>query len=122
MDRLKKAHITVKNRKTGKLERANEELIKAKKVIKNPINARGTILRKGNGKSMIMVAMRVMNIMAFIPSSKPRYLAIKAAKTIKMIDLIAIFHWGLPVGFESIFNLPMKPLFSTCTPLIDWKV
>ncbi len=89
MERLKKAQTTVKNRKTGRLERAREELIKAKKVIINPIMAMGMIFRNGSGRSMIMVAIRVMNITAFIPSSNPRDLAINAAKTIKMMDLNA---------------------------------
>ena len=89
MERLKNAQITVKNKKTGRLESAREELMNAKNVIKNPTKAMGMILRRGNGKSMIMVAIRVINMMAFMPSSKPKYLAIKAAKTIKIIDLAA---------------------------------
>jgi hypothetical protein len=47
-ERLKNAQTTAKNRNTGKLVRANDELIKAKKVIKNPMNVRGIILRNGN--------------------------------------------------------------------------
>ena len=46
-DRLKKAQITVKNKKMGRLERAREELTKAKSVIINPTMARGTILFRG---------------------------------------------------------------------------
>lgn len=115
-ERLKKAQTTVKNRNTGKLARASEELINAKRVIKNPISTIGTILRNGNGTSMIIVAMRVENIMALIPCSKPINLAIKPAKTIKIIDLIADFHRGLPVGWESVLNLPMKPFFFNRTP------
>lgn len=79
----------VKTKKTGRLERAREELMNAKNVIKNPTSAMGMILRSGNGKSMIMVAIRVINMMAFIPSSKPKNLAINAAKAIKIIDLTA---------------------------------
>ena len=89
MERLKKAQITVKNKKTDRLESAREELMNAKKVIKNPTRAIGMILRSGNGRSMIMVAIRVINMMAFIPSSKPKNLAISAAKTIRIIDLNA---------------------------------
>lgn len=119
MERLKKAQTTVKNRKIGRLEMAREELMKAKKVIINPTMASGMILRNGSGKSMIMVAMRVMNMTAFIPSSKPRDLAINAAKIIKTMDLNAWLHMGLPVGLDNVFNLPANPFFSTYTHLPD---
>ncbi len=118
MERLKKDQSTVKNRKIGRLESANDELMKAKTVIKSPIMANGIILRIGRGRSIIMAAIMVMNMIVYIPVSKPKNLAIIAAKTINNMVIIACFHWGLPVGFESIFNLPMKPFFSTCTPLI----
>jgi hypothetical protein len=110
-DRLKKAQITVKNKKMGRLERAREELTKAKSVIINPTMARGTILFRGSGRSMIMVATRVVNMTALTPLSKPRYLAKKAAKIIKTMDLAACFHRGLPLGLDNIFNLPEKPFF-----------
>jgi len=116
MERLKKAQITVKNKKTGKLERAREELMKAKKVIINPTKAMGMILRRGSGKSMIMVAIRVINMTALIPSSKPKDLATNAAKIIKIMDLTAWLHMGLPVGLDNIFNFPTNPFFSTYTP------
>ncbi len=91
-DRLKNVHTIVKNKKTGRLESAREELTKAKKVIKNPAKARGMILRKGSGRSMIMVAIRVINKTALKPLSKPIIFAIIAAKNIKMMDLAAFFH------------------------------
>jgi hypothetical protein len=41
VERLKKDQSMVKNRKIGRLESANDELMKAKTVIKSPIMAMG---------------------------------------------------------------------------------
>ncbi len=67
MEILKKAQITVKKINIFRLESAKEAHIKAKLVIKRPNNAKIATFRMGSEVSIIMLANRVMNIMAGIP-------------------------------------------------------
>lgn len=117
VERPKKAQITVNIMKTGTLFNPREALVKARVAINNPIIARGTTFLSGKEISIIIVARRVMDIIAPIPLSQPKNLAIKAAKTIKSTDLTACAQWGLPVGLESTLNLSKKFFCCMNTPL-----
>jgi hypothetical protein len=92
IEMLKNDHSTVKNMKTPRLEKAKEALIKAKMVIKNPNNANIATFLMVSDISIIMLAKRVTNTIAFIPLSKPKNLPIKPASTIKIIALTASPH------------------------------
>jgi len=67
----KNARIMVNKRKTGRLERDKNEHMKARSVKKNPSSVTCMILRKGRGRSIIMVALSVMSIINLVPSPKP---------------------------------------------------
>ncbi|MDP3623320.1 MAG: hypothetical protein Q8R66_05245 [Methanobacteriaceae archaeon] len=90
---------------------ATEDVVNASKTIKNPINPKIAILRKGMDKSRINVNNKVIKAIEFTALSHPKSLASITDMIIKIMALKACFHCGAPVGRDNNLNLSEKPFF-----------